>query len=326
MTDSSRQTRKAFGQKIPFGLKNGVLLDVSEVEQGLACDCVCPACHTPLQARKGKKTVHHFAHNPKTRPEDCHYAYETALHMMAKQILVEHALLILPELRLEESMKNPGGWEMQAQAYVAKKMAFTYDTVELEKQLGPYQPDVIVTDGKQQILIEIAVTHFVDPEKKQAIRKDKHMAVEIDLSKLDRFPDKQDLIDAVITTTSNKRWLSHPDAPSTKGKLRSKLMIRKHTEIRTYGNGLRDVLTNRHVSNLKERHDPKPLSKLPLPPRGKDYLDYDIDPRTGKKITRYIPDPPSPKKKTVGCKHCRHVFEVDVFHHPKICPLCLDDL
>lgn len=322
-----RESRsQSSGNKLPFGLKGNQLVDVSEVPQGLACDCVCPACHAPLQARKGEQTVHHFAHDPKTRPADCQSGYETALHMMAKQIIEEHAQLILPELLLEEFMMNPNGGEMREQAFVTKEMDFTYDSVHKEQRLGSYQPDVIVSDGDQQLLVEVAVTHFVEQEKKQAIRKDKHMAIEIDLSDIGRFPDKQDLVDVVITATHNKRWLSHPDVPRIKGELRSKLMLRKYNQPRTYGNGMREMFAARHVANVRSRRDKEPLSKMSLTPRGQDYLDYDINPYTGQKISKHVFPEPVPEKKTVACKHCRHVFEVNISSTPRTCPLCLDDL
>ncbi|AXE37031.1 competence protein CoiA family protein [Chromobacterium phragmitis] len=48
---------------IPFGLKDGVLVEVGEVSQGLACGCICPACRGPLVARHGQINIHHFAHH-----------------------------------------------------------------------------------------------------------------------------------------------------------------------------------------------------------------------------------------------------------------------
>lgn len=54
--------------KIPFGLRDGRMVEVSEVESGLACRCVCPSCGQPLQARKGPIRTHYFAHDPSDRP------------------------------------------------------------------------------------------------------------------------------------------------------------------------------------------------------------------------------------------------------------------
>jgi hypothetical protein len=39
--------------KLPFGLnRSGVLAHISEVEKGKKCGCICPACKSPLIARK----------------------------------------------------------------------------------------------------------------------------------------------------------------------------------------------------------------------------------------------------------------------------------
>jgi hypothetical protein len=65
--------------KIPFGLKNGILVSVSEVDSGLACGCVCPSCYKKLQAKKGKKVAHYFSHDPAEDTKECKSAFETAI-------------------------------------------------------------------------------------------------------------------------------------------------------------------------------------------------------------------------------------------------------
>ncbi|MBU4485366.1 MAG: hypothetical protein KKD38_00420 [Candidatus Delongbacteria bacterium] len=45
--------------KLPFGMKDGKLVQVSDVEQGSKCGCICPACAQPLVARKGEINIHH---------------------------------------------------------------------------------------------------------------------------------------------------------------------------------------------------------------------------------------------------------------------------
>ena len=52
--------------KNPFGLRNGIYItinDLNETERGLACNCVCPLCKGPFEARLGAIRVHHFAHS-----------------------------------------------------------------------------------------------------------------------------------------------------------------------------------------------------------------------------------------------------------------------
>ena len=56
---------------------------VDDVPNGKECDCICPACKKPLQAKNaGRIREHHFAHQPGT---DCPTALETALHLLAKE-------------------------------------------------------------------------------------------------------------------------------------------------------------------------------------------------------------------------------------------------
>lgn len=46
--------------KLPYGLKDGKLVHISEVDKGKKCGCVCPACYSPFIARKGKKIIHNY--------------------------------------------------------------------------------------------------------------------------------------------------------------------------------------------------------------------------------------------------------------------------
>ena len=84
--------------KLPFGLKDGKILHISQVEQGLNCGCICPNCQHPLIARKGSKTTHHFAHY---KGKECEKALETALHIAAKEILSRYKRIILPRIELK---------------------------------------------------------------------------------------------------------------------------------------------------------------------------------------------------------------------------------
>ena len=53
-------------------LKDGAITHVKDVDSGLKCGCVCPACGEPLVARKGTKIMHHFAHKA---GHNCEYGY-----------------------------------------------------------------------------------------------------------------------------------------------------------------------------------------------------------------------------------------------------------
>lgn len=58
------------------------LVNVDDVPTGNECGCICPACNEPLMAKnQGQKRIHHFAHQSGT---ECDFAYESMLHLLAK--------------------------------------------------------------------------------------------------------------------------------------------------------------------------------------------------------------------------------------------------
>ena len=78
-------------------LRNGKLVDISEVKNGLECNCICPSCETPVVAYNNpkNKNAHHFKHHSK---QDCEYYYETILHFLAKEIIQRHGGMTLPNI------------------------------------------------------------------------------------------------------------------------------------------------------------------------------------------------------------------------------------
>ena len=44
--------------KLIYALKDGEITSIADVESGLKCGCVCPACGEPLVAKKGSKVMH----------------------------------------------------------------------------------------------------------------------------------------------------------------------------------------------------------------------------------------------------------------------------
>lgn len=75
---------------IPFALSVSTnrLVDINNVESGLACNCICPSCKMTLQARKGNEREHHFSHFD-TAQVECSYSYWVSIRDMAKQIIHE---------------------------------------------------------------------------------------------------------------------------------------------------------------------------------------------------------------------------------------------
>lgn len=79
---------------IPFGYKKETdeYVDIDDVENGLACNCICPSCEMRLEARHGDEREHHFKHHQKAEKE-CDFSYWVAVRSMAKQILEQSTIL-----------------------------------------------------------------------------------------------------------------------------------------------------------------------------------------------------------------------------------------
>lgn len=91
------QKEKTMELRNPFGLRgNQIILieDIPKSENGLRCDCVCPACKEPFEARMGDIRRHHFAHSGQGCDEI--NAYLTGLYMLLNEYLSSGQPLFLP--------------------------------------------------------------------------------------------------------------------------------------------------------------------------------------------------------------------------------------
>lgn len=183
-----------------YALKDGNLVHISTVESGLKCNCTCPSCGEELIARKGKKVIHHFAHKSKI---NCSYGYQTSLHLLAKEILLEEKQIFLPEVAI--NFYEYGGSYKTAK--IAEEMPLFLDDVQLEKKEGEIIPDVIAYRGDKKLYIEIYVTHKIDDNKKQKIINEDVSTIEIDLSEVDRYITKEMLRDILLKQSEKKKWI-----------------------------------------------------------------------------------------------------------------------
>lgn len=140
---------------VPYGERNGALVHVSEVDRGLDCACVCPACGARLVARKGTKTAHHFAHYHQT---DC--SPETLLHHLAKRLLMQR---VLDALSRQEPL--PVEWSCPyCHDTHTRNLVKMATRVEVEMNLGPCRPDLTLLDrsGSPVAILEVVVSHQPD--------------------------------------------------------------------------------------------------------------------------------------------------------------------
>ncbi|MCT4604899.1 MAG: hypothetical protein N4A64_02175 [Marinisporobacter sp.] len=91
--------------KLSFGLdkKDGKIYHISEVRNGLDCNCICPHCKQDLIAcNNGTKQEYHFRHYI----EECKYALETALHLFAKEVIDKHKKIRVPQFSVNSYIER----------------------------------------------------------------------------------------------------------------------------------------------------------------------------------------------------------------------------
>jgi hypothetical protein len=174
--------------KIKLGkeIDSNKIVHISNVENGLKCNCKCVECGEKLIAvnNKNNKREFHFRHENES---ECKGGIETALHILAKQIVGENDKIIL-----------------------SKNQYFEYSKSEIEVQLSDYSPDVIIenTELNQKWLIELAVTSFVEKYKLDKIKRDDLNCLEIDLKKVDRNINPVDLKELIINESEIRKILN----------------------------------------------------------------------------------------------------------------------
>lgn len=87
-----------------------------------------------------------------------------------------------------------------------------FTEVKSEKSVGQIRPDIVAIVGTTMLFVEVAVTHFVDPDKQAVLEKLGLPTIEIDLANFlgERWTWEL-LTEHVIEHALNKRWLHFLD-------------------------------------------------------------------------------------------------------------------
>lgn len=174
---------KPFKIKLPFGLnENNRIVHIANVESGKNCNCICPCCRSPLIAAKGTKNQHHFKHSTTI---ECEGGLESAIHMAAKQIILQRQQIRLPEYNITTSLIDSLGHKhFESNTIVPRGMLVSFDSVEEEKIHGAIKADILAKKANEHLIIEIFYRHKVDAQKIEKIKITNTSAIEIDLSDL----------------------------------------------------------------------------------------------------------------------------------------------
>lgn len=207
-----------------FGLTaEGRLVSVEEVARGKACECCCPQCGEVLIARQGDVRAWHFAH---ASGGDCGGAAEGALHLAAKQLIVQEGTLLVPALEARASHRLDDGRLGEA-ALARPAETWTLSGTRPEVAVGTLRIDVAATHGRDPIFIEVAVTHLVDDAKRQALAGLGTACFEIVLDpSLHDSWTWDNLRQEVLECPGNRHWIFHPELRTLEEQARCEAMAK----------------------------------------------------------------------------------------------------
>jgi len=207
--------------RVPFGQKGGRMVTPAEVESGRACNCTCPGCNAPLIAKKGEQNIWHFSHDGLA----CSIGAETALHLMAKQILADERSVQLPAVEISLSATDALGKLQIVSVVLAGAVNVKYEAVEIEVARDNRRPDAVGSGGGVSVehRIEVFVSHAVDPLKASELEASDSACYEIWLNDIPVQTTIAELRDAVTAAAHRIRWISYPGMASARRVLETKL-------------------------------------------------------------------------------------------------------
>lgn len=207
--------------KLPYGLKSGRLFSIDEVDNGLSCGCICPACGQQLIARKGTIKIHHFAHY---KSVDCSGGLETALHIMCKEFIFNSGTFTTPSLYYPDTFYE-----------IFEETKIQVDNIKLEKKIGGIIPDIVIESKGKKLLIEIIVNNPINFYKQKKIKEEniatviiyaksllKHLYFKKDFSLNDTNFQNE-----IIHNTKYKFWLHNPKLEKIKIRLQNDYAAKK---------------------------------------------------------------------------------------------------
>lgn len=258
--------------KLPFGLnENNILVHIADAKNGRKCNCICPACRNPLVAvNNGNKRQKHFRHDTDI---DCKTGLESAIHLAAKQIILEKKKITLPELINIQTAMDSKHFEHKEKETIVHAGTMSFNTIEAEKDLHGMKFDLWAEKSNTPLIIEIFYRHKVDEQKKDKIFKANISAIEIDLSDLtaENVKDWDDFW-AHINDPKRSRWLHNTKTESVAAKLKENLrkkiqnkeQLYKQDEIRAREQYAKDEIRFTHalrgLQNIRD--NPEHISLL----------------------------------------------------------------
>ena len=194
--------KKKKNRSLYFGVAvdTGELLSIEAVPRGLSCKCICPACGTRLEARKGEKKAHHFAHETNN---ECHYGPELSIYKAFFDFLQKNLRFYLPEAILEfNSYKKP--------ETVREGCLQNLTEVELINDPGKYPPMLLCFAGPNRFQVILNIEHYYNKSDYKALaaagKEAKAAVVVVNIESIDSITSTTAL-SKYIMEPGNKSWI-----------------------------------------------------------------------------------------------------------------------
>ena len=183
---------------VPFGIdQHGEWTTVYSVPNGLACNCVCPACGDELVAKKGPCVAWHFAHHSNTSSTSCG---ETSIHKCAKYILLtsKGKVLHLPRNKQHHIGTSRGEYRCvlgngraEHRIAEARRQVDVFVETWIKRDAWPERNISSVWRKGNPLVVEICVTHPKDNHYMKDIQRSGVSALEISISKEEVLSEMQ---------------------------------------------------------------------------------------------------------------------------------------
>lgn len=194
--------KKKSNRSLYYGVaaNTGELLSVHDVERGLACGCICPSCSTRLEARKGEKKAHHFAHESN---KECLYGAEISVYLAFYELLKKAKIFFLPDAVL--SFNSHKEDEIVKNGYMVH-----LTNVELHNDPVNYPPELLCYSGENCFQIILNIEAYYSKTDYRSLReygkKNDTAIVVIDIDNLDALSSFAEL-QSYIESPNYKTWI-----------------------------------------------------------------------------------------------------------------------
>lgn len=194
------------GLAIPLGERDGVMLRAYEVENGLRCGCVCPACRRPLvAANQGEKRLPYFRH---AELEGCSGGRSEGIRRAAVQLIAQHQRLLLPSFseRVVQFLKS-GKTLTRDVGFDA--LSIIPEQVDKFVDLDDLRAHARLSLQGRSLIVRIKCSARQEYKRKHRLQAMDISSIEIDLSWLTdaQINDQAVFANAVLDDPRNRTWI-----------------------------------------------------------------------------------------------------------------------